>query len=118
MSKRILHFKPRKCAECGKEFMPRCGTQKVCDGPHTTPCEYCGKLITYTCHPREKPRFCSAECRELHKKKYLMEKYGVDNVLQSPEIRSKIEATTLKRYGVKNVLSSPEIREKIKLANS
>lgn len=101
MSKRVLHFKPRKCSECGKEFMPRCGTQKVCDGPHTTPCEYCGKLITYTCHPREKPRFCSAECRELHKKKYLMEKYGVDNVLQSPEIWFKIEATTLKRYGAK-----------------
>lgn len=126
MSKRILHFKPRRCIECGKEFMPRCGTQKVCDGPHTTPCEYCGKLITYSCHPSEKPRFCSAECRELHKKKYLMEKYGVDNVSKldsvkkkisernkSEEVRLKREKTCLDRYGATNPSKSPEIKEKL-----
>lgn len=126
MSKRTLHFSPRICDECGREFIPTCGTQKVCKGPHTTKCEYCGKDIEYVCHPREKPKFCSKECRELKKKQNLMKKYGVDNVSKLDSVKEKIseknkslevvakrEQTCIERYGTTNPSKSDAIKEKL-----
>ena len=46
------------------------------------------------------------------RKKTTLERYGVENPMQSPEIRKKAEATNLERYGYKHTFSCPEIRAK------
>lgn len=85
-----MHYKPRKCVECGKEFIPKSGTNVYCPGPHVSTCEYCGKQFEYTTSPKFKRKYCSASCRELAKKQNLMKKYGVDNVAKIPEVAKTI----------------------------
>lgn len=126
MSRKLTFKSTRICKECGKEFYPRSGTQVYCSGPHITHCEECGKDIEYTCSPKEKPRFCSAQCRELHKKKSNLMKYGVENVSQldsvkqkiseknrSQDVRTKREQTCLERWGTKNPAQNEGIRKKM-----
>ena len=56
-------MKSKKCLECGKEFLPKNGYQKYCEGPHISTCGICGKSFEYTCRPSEKPKTCSRECQ-------------------------------------------------------
>ena len=122
----LMKYAPKKCKECGKEFVPTCGTQLYCKGPHTTYCKICGKLIEYTCSPREKPKCCSQSCINERKRRTVFEKYGVDNVNQlksvkdkisqknsSEEVRNRRQQTCLERYGVDNVSKSEEVKAKI-----
>lgn len=122
-----MPFKPKICEECGKEFIPKCGTQRYCSGPHTTSCEVCGKAIEYTCSPREKPKCCSQPCLNERKRRNVFKKYGVDNVNQlksvrekisqknsSEEVRERRKQTCIERYGVDNVSKSEEVKGKIK----
>lgn len=111
-------FKPKSCLECGKEFIPRNGQQKYCDGPHITQCVICGKDVEYTCSPREKPKCCSKECSKEMKRRTVQSRYGVDNVAQAAgmgekisaanteEVKEKRRKTTLEKYGVENVAQS------------
>ena len=121
-----MAFNPKICEECGKEFIPRCGTQRYCSGPHTTSCEVCGKVIDYICSPREKPKCCSQSCINERKRRTVFEKYGVDNVNQlqavkdkiskknsSEEVKEKRKKTCLERYGVDNVSKSEVVRKKL-----
>ena len=124
--KRKLHFKPRKCLECGREFIPRSGTQRYCDGPHTTYCKICGKEIQYTCSPNVKPNYCSQECINKGHEQTVMKRYGVKNVSELQSVRNKIseknkseetvkkrEQTCLERYGATNPSKSDVIKEKL-----
>lgn len=124
---RNLNFKSnRRCQECGKEFTPKSGTQRYCSGPHYTECIICGKRIEYSCSPKEKPKYCSKDCRELGRKKSNLSKYGVENVSQLDEVRKKIseansseevrakrESTCLRRYGTKNVAQNEDVKKKM-----
>lgn len=116
----------RICAECGKEFVPLQATQKWCKGPHSTRCIVCGKEISYTCSPREKPRTCSQTCTQKLKEQTVLSRYGVSNVSQITEVQKKIsqansservaakrQATCEARYGVSNVAQYSEVRQKI-----
>lgn len=51
------------------------------------------------------------------KKQEFLNKHGVINAGQIPEIKDKIKATSLERYGVASVLSSSAIKEKIEHTN-
>lgn len=119
-------MKDKLCKECGKLFSPRRGTQVYCNGPHFTVCKICGKQIEYTCSPNEKPVYCSTKCRNEGKRRTVKARYGVDNVSELEEVRSKISKansseevaakrknTCLLRYGVDNVSKAPEIRLKL-----
>lgn len=46
-----------------------------------------------------------------------LQKYGVENVSQNPEIREKVKETTQEHYGVDCVFQSSEIKDKIKETN-
>lgn len=119
-------MKAKKCLECGRIFIPRCGTQKYCDGPHQAICKYCGSSFEYTCSPKERPKYCSQICINEGKKVTVREKYGVDNVSELSDVKSKIseanrsdavrakrEATCLERWGVDNVSKNSSIRAKL-----
>ncbi len=58
----------------------------------------------------------SSEIKEKKKTVYL-EHLGVESPLQSEEIKEKIKQTNLEKYGVENVSQSKEIRDKAKQTN-
>ena len=56
---------PKKCAFCGKEFIPNSNKQKYCKGPHYRNCPVCGKeyLEDNVENLKKPPVACSYECR-------------------------------------------------------
>lgn len=122
-----MAFKNKLCKECGVEFTPRNGSQVYCSGPHYTVCEFCGKSFSYTCSPKEKPRYCSQSCINEGKKLTVQTRYGVSNVSElswvqdkisernsSEEVAARRRATCMERYGVDNVSKSPRVIDKLK----
>jgi len=51
------------------------------------------------------------ENRKIKVKKTCLEKYGVDNILQSKDIRDKIKNTCLEKYGVENISQNESIKK-------
>lgn len=121
-----MYRKEAICQECGKKYTASNVNQKYCRGPHEATCQYCGKVFTYSYSPKDKPKYCSKECRELGKQKKLQAQYGVDNVSRIPEVRRKISkangssdvkskraATCMEKYGVDNISKAPQIKKKL-----
>lgn len=65
----------------------------------------CGQPLAFKGHQRGYGTSCSTTCKaawaERHEriKRTVHERYGVDSVLQVPEVRARIERTNLERYG-------------------
>lgn len=119
-------LKEKKCAECGKVFQPKSGTQRYCPGPHVATCEFCGKSFQYSCSPKEKPRYCSQQCINDGKRRTVQSKYGVENVSQldtvrkkisdansSDEVQAKRRQTSLQNWGVDNPAKSEVVKAKM-----
>lgn len=118
--------RPRKCAECGKLFVPKNGFQQYCEGPHVSVCTICGKEFEYACSPNEKPATCGKVCQEALRSRTAQERYGVKNVSQIPEIGRKISqavtteeslarrrAHNVEKWGVDNPAKHPDVRAKM-----
>lgn len=64
---------------------------------------------------------CSVECsnrlRDQNKRISQLLMYGVDNVFKSPDIKKKIDETTIKHYGIKRVLCKGLVRDIIEANN-
>lgn len=56
-------------------------------------------------------------CSTCLRKQTNLEKYGVENLSQSPEIQAKIKANSMEKYGTEHFLASKEIRDKINATN-
>ena len=119
-------LKEKKCAECGKVFQPKSGTQRYCTGPHVAVCEFCGKPFQYSCSPKEKPRYCSQPCINDGKRRTVQAKYGVENVSQldtvrkkisdansSAEVQAKRRQTSLLNWGVDNPAKNDFVKAKM-----
>ena len=89
-----------------------------------TVCPICGKHVHSTA---SQPRiYCSKECYaqaqktpehiEMRKQK-LMERWGVDSVIDIPGVREKKAQTSLQHFGVENPLQSEEVRNKGKITS-
>ena len=57
---------------------------------------------------------CTNMLKETKKKTTCLEKYGVENPLQSQEVKDKLKQTCLKKYGVEHPLQSQEVKDKSK----
>ena len=88
-----------------------------------------GKCVTENCNRHiEKPvrslfdqggpycKNCTKKNREVKFRKTCVEKYGVENPLQSEEIRQKVKETCVEKYGVENPFQSEEIKRKVREA--
>lgn len=64
-----------------------------------------------TIHPRQNKEK-NEQINKLRKENNL-KKYGVEEYIQTPEAKQKIEETSLKKYGVKHPFQSKEVKEKI-----
>ena len=85
-----------------------------------TTCDYCGRpkpLIAYVDYVSQtkngSEKCCCMDCRFIKQKETLMEKYGVEYLTQSEDIKQKIRETNIDRYGVENVFLNNEIKEKV-----
>ena len=90
-----------------KEDLPKC---KTCG--KTIKCS--GNYFIHNKHYEHCSNICKGNSQTVKQKRINtnVEKYGVDNVFKSVEIRKKIENTTLEKYGVKHIGLSKELREK------
>jgi len=86
---------------------------------HIPCCPICNsnrKFIDYkkgyqnTCHTKK----CINKYKQLAREAAFIQKYGVKNPKQVPEIRERITATMVERYGSENPYSSDLIKERIK----
>lgn len=85
--------------------------------PHI--CEVCGKEISiYNKRWGDIKNYCSRECKNIgQQKKYketCLEKYGVVNTFQSPELQQRARKTCLEKYGVEFPIQLDSVKEKLK----
>lgn len=103
--------KCKKCAICGKEFMPKSPAQRICSDNHYSPCPVCGKPVLWnTTSKNVKP--CCKECSRILRRKKNMEKYGVEHPMQLKEVREKQQASVKAHFGVEHPLQCQELKEK------
>lgn len=108
-----MAYAPRKCKECGKEFIPNSGKQNYCKDIHYRPCPICGKPVEVK-HFSDKPRTCSTECMLKLKDKTCLHRYGTTDAANSTLAKEKRRQTNLKKYGVENPFQSEAIKAKSK----
>lgn len=80
----------------------------------------CGKERQYHCYgyrPTCSRKKCQNIVREESKKKFCLEKYGVEFVTQLETMKEKSKQTCLDKFGVDNCTKSPEIIKKRKQNN-
>lgn len=104
---------PKKCKECGKEFIPNSGKQNYCKDIHYRPCPICGKPVEVR-HFSDKPRTCSTDCMLKLKDKTCLDLYGTTDGANSALAKERRRQTNLKKYGVENPFQSEAIKAKSK----
>lgn len=103
--------KSKKCAICGKEFMPKSPAQRICSDNHYRPCPVCGKPVLWnTTSKNVKP--CCKECSRALTRKKNIEKYGVAHPMQLKEVREKQQASVKAHFGVEHPLQCQELKDK------
>lgn len=103
--------KSKKCAICGKEFMPKSPAQRICSDNHYRPCPVCGKPVLWnTTSKNVKP--CCKECSRALTRKKNMEKYGVEHPMQLKEVQEKHKASVKAHFGVEHPLQCQELKDK------
>ena len=81
-------------------------------------CKTCGKPTKFLGIKFGYREHCCNRCAQLDPKikekkaQTCIDRYGVDNVYKSEDIKAKIQETTRERYGVNNVLQLDEVRQK------
>ena len=106
---------PKKCAICGKMFMPERSSTRICGDDHYVPCPVCGKPMIW--NSRQEPTPCSKECKKELRKMRCREKYGVDHPMQNKEVQAHHRKAMKDKYGVEFSLQSEEFYEKAKASN-
>lgn len=76
----------------------------------------CGNEYNTTLPDIERGRLCK-NCKIKRTKETNLEKYGVDNVFKSEQIKDKIKKTCFDKYGVEHHLRNKDILEKLKKTN-
>ena len=103
------------CRICGQTVQSRNKQSDVCYNHTTAKCAYCGVEFPIT---REElirgKKTCSDECKVKLSHQTYQSNYGKES---NPEnyamLQSKVATTMKERYGVANILQSPEMRAKI-----
>lgn len=106
-------LKPRKCAYCGKEFIPSSNRQKYCKDNHYGPCPVCGKPVLIK-DMSIGPQACSEQCRQEAIRRTCLERYGCETAVISDHARELSKQTCMRKYGVDHYSKTDEYHEKFK----
>lgn len=105
----------------GDVFYPKVKDVLKCSSGVKIPviCDYCGKIFyptttNYLKLKSDSKKDCCVACKGIEIKNTVKEKYGVNNVMQVPEIRKKFSDKCLEKYGAEFPLMSEEIYNKTK----
>jgi rubrerythrin len=116
----ILRKFPSEYAALAEQYgSPVAGLYVIVYGEDSRIC-VCGGIRTFKTFRDGFSDYCSHACYAMasapkeKRKKTTIERYGVENCRQSPEIRAKFETTMLERFGVCNALQNKELLEKSK----
>lgn len=102
--------KQKLCTICGKMFLPKCPSQRICTSDHYTACPVCGKPMIW--NTTRSPEPCSKECKKQKLKQYYLQKYGVEHPMQSDSTKNKFKSTMRSKYGVEHALQNINIKNK------
>lgn len=127
----------KQCKYCGKLFETTSNRREYCDGPHYKVCPVCGEqyLVKHHRYLSRPAVACSYACRAVKRKQTSLQRYHVENPMntceardrakqtlqdnydvefpmQCEELKLKAQQTLLERYGVDNIQKLPEISEK------
>ena len=116
----------RVCKYCGTRFIASGRNRNranTCNSHHYSRCVICGAEFCQDANIAQGNalgKVCSSrKCRNEYSTRRSLEavraKYGVDNVFQLDEVKSKIRSTNLERYGVEVASQSEEVRAKLSL---
>lgn len=114
----------RVCKYCGTRFIASGRNRNranTCNSHHYSRCVICGAEFCQDANIAQGNalgKVCSSrKCRNEYSTRRSIEavrsKYGVDNVFQLDEVKSKIRSTNLERYGVEVASQSEEVRAKL-----
>ena len=103
--------KTKKCKICGKEFEAINNNSRYCEEckkPKVKVCRVCGKeFIDRTANKSKQ------YCKSCTTKQTNLERYGVDNVFKSEEVKQSIKDTLKNNYGVDHPMHSDKIKTKL-----
>lgn len=82
-------------------------------------CDYCGDIIkvkyqNYNNRKCTDNKYACGKCKKYNIKASVLNKYGVENIFQVEEVKSKIKETNLNKYGSKYYSSTDEWKVKVK----
>lgn len=109
----------QECVYCGKNFLAKSKSDKICDGPHYSSCPVCGKVKELTKSGvkyvmQRGPSACSYECRAKRTAQTSMERYGCKAPGNNPDARKKASETMMKNLGVPYAMMNKDVQEKSK----
>jgi hypothetical protein len=100
----------RKVWEEGGEVLPKQEYKGNKDKMHYT-CSNCGEEAHISLSEFRRGRRCE-NCAKSRAKDTNLERYGVENVFQSEEIKQRIKDSNTEKYGVEHHMKVPEILQK------
>ncbi len=84
-------------------------------------CDFCDNIVDieycfyYKRTKSETIKFaCCKKCAAIRTKETLMERYGVSNIAQVPDVKNKISKTNLEKYGSESYFGTNDAKEKSK----
>ena len=90
----------KSCILCGDEFETSTN-RKLCYTDHWLNCPYCGTPVQWnTTRQFHGCKRCIYQNSANRRKKTMLEKYGAETTLQSPELRNNIKSTMMKTHGI------------------
>lgn len=101
----------KKCAYCGKDFIPNSPRQVYCDNDHYGPCPVCGKSVKIS-DLSVGPQCCSKSCIQIQTRKTNKSKYGTEFYFQSDDFSKKSKDTNRIKYGYESYQSTPEFKQR------
>lgn len=101
----------KKCAYCGKDFIPNSLRQVYCDNDHYGPCPVCGKSVKIS-DLSVGPQCCSKSCIQIQTRKTNKSKYGTEFYFQSDDFSKKSKDTNRIKYGYESYQSTPEFKQR------
>lgn len=102
----------RICKICGETFESKSPRKLVCYKDHIQICPDCGKPVVWNSIAQFKGcKSCNQKRAVILRKKTMLERYGAETTLTSPELMAKVKNTMKAKYGVTNPMQSSEFLE-------
>ena len=109
-------FRTKTCVLCGKKFIPKLSSQRVCYDDHYRNCKFCGKKFRIYRH-KDSQQCCSIDCTVKLRESTMVERFNVPHPFKSQELWERYRKSSLNHYGVDHPMKSDEVKDKVASTN-